>query len=298
MVKILEATFESLRTAGVPFTLAAGESLWREGDPADSVVLLADGFLDIFREGAPGAGDSSQVLLRTVGPGSLVGDIACLDGLARSASVSARTGCLMVRIPAATFRDLVDAHPDLLQGLLRQQTARVRNLSRLVSRHRQHAITDALTGLYNFGFFQERLELEVSRARETGDPIALALFDLDRFKQYNDTHGHPEGNRVLVRLAALLRACGRRGDVVCRYGGEEFVFLLYGAGREDALALAEGVRRRVEEVFASEGFPSPVTVSGGVALFPDDARDPDALVSAADTRLYAAKRMGRNRIES
>jgi diguanylate cyclase (GGDEF)-like protein len=174
----------------------------------------------------------------------------------------------------------------------------VRSLSRQVSRQRQHAITDALTGLYNFGFFQERLEIEVARARETGDPIALALFDIDRFKDYNDTHGHPEGNRVLVRLAALLRACGRRGDVVCRYGGEEFVFLLYGAGREDATALAEGVRRRVEEVFAAEGFPSPVTVSGGVALFPDDARDPDSFVSAADARLYAAKKMGRNRVES
>ena len=299
MVKLLDSTIEALKAAGTPIVLPKGASLWSEGDASDSAALLVEGFLDVVHATKGADGEEAEVVLRTVGPGSLVGEIGCLDDVARSASVRARTDSHLVRIPADAFRELVDSRPDLMQGLFREQTSRVRSLSRQVSRHRHRAITDSLTGLYNFGFFQERLELEVSRARETGDPIALAMFDLDHFKAFNDTHGHPEGNRVLVRLAALLRSCGRRGDVVARYGGEEFVVLLYGAGRQDAVALAEGVRRRVEEVFGTSGqLPSPITVSGGVALFPDDAHDGDTLVASADARLYAAKRKGRNRVES
>ena len=299
MVKLLDATFEALRDAGEPVAVAAGERLWREGDPADSAALLLDGFLDVVHEAAGTDGEEVDVILRTVGPGSLVGDIGCLDGLARSASVRARSDAQLVRIPSGAFRQLVETHPDLMEGLFREQTSRVRSLSRQVTRQRLRAITDSLTGLYNFGFFHERLEMEVSRASATGDPIALALFDLDRFKAFNDAHGHPEGNRVLVRMAQLLRSCGRRGDIVARFGGEEFVILLYGAGREDAAALAGEVRRRVEEVFAAPGeFPSPMTVSGGVALFPEDAPDGEGLLAAADARLYAAKRAGRNRVES
>ena len=299
MVQILDSTLDALRAAGEPIALPEGLYLWYEGEVADSAALLLEGLLDVVHATQGTDGEEAEVVLRTVGPGSLVGDIACLDGLARSASIRARSDARLVRIPAAAFRGLVETRPDLMQGLFREQTSRVRSLSRQVSRQRRRAITDSLTGLYNFGFFQERLEMEVSRARQTGDPIALAMFDLDHFKAFNDSHGHPEGNRVLVRLAVLLRACGRRGDVVARYGGEEFVILLYGAGREDAAALAETVRCRVEETFAAPGeFPLPITVSGGVALFPDDAGDPDALVAAADARLYAAKRMGRNRVES
>ena len=120
----------------------------------------------------------------------------------------------------------------------------MRSLTWRVSRTHHRAITDPLTGLYNYGFFRERLALELERAQLTGDPVALAMFDIDHFKHYNDTHGHQEGNRVLQKVAELLRKTGRRGDVVARYGGEEFVALLYGASGSDGWRFAEAFRPR------------------------------------------------------
>jgi diguanylate cyclase (GGDEF)-like protein len=131
----------------------------------------------------------------------------------------------------------------------------------------------------------------------TGDPVALAMFDIDHFKHYNDSHGHQEGNRVLQKVAELLRRTGRRGDVVARYGGEEFVALLYGATASDGWRFAEAFRSAI----AAQGFPGEasqplgrLTVSGGVATFPLDAQDDIGLIKAADTRLYRAKETGRN----
>jgi diguanylate cyclase (GGDEF)-like protein len=128
--------------------------------------------------------------------------------------------------------------------------------------------------------------------------VALAMFDIDHFKHYNDSHGHQEGNRVLQKVAELLRQTGRRGDVVARYGGEEFVALLYGASAADAFRFAESFRRAVgTQGFAGESSQplGRVTVSSGIATFPLDAQDDIALVKVADSRLYQAKEQGRDR---
>jgi diguanylate cyclase (GGDEF)-like protein len=124
------------------------------------------------------------------------------------------------------------------------------------------------------------------------------MFDIDHFKGYNDTHGHQEGNKVLVKVAEILRKTGRRGDVVARYGGEEFVALLYGAGAPDARRLAETFRSAVSaQSFTAEAGKPPdhITVSGGLATFPNDGQDDLTLIKSADTRLYQAKDEGRNR---
>ncbi|MHB2017202.1 MAG: diguanylate cyclase [Candidatus Xenobia bacterium] len=163
------------------------------------------------------------------------------------------------------------------------------------------AITDRLTELYNFGFFRDRLTSEVNRAREMGDTLSLIIFDVDHFKHYNDTNGHQEGNDCLVAVAGILKQAGRKGDLVARYGGEEFVTLLYGATREEAARWAEKVRHQVEATDFRGGSTQPlgrVTVSAGIASLPDDAHTDDALIVAADRRLYEAKSGGRNRVVS
>jgi diguanylate cyclase (GGDEF)-like protein len=139
--------------------------------------------------------------------------------------------------------------------------------------------------------------LEPARAQLTGDPVALAMFDIDHFKNYNDSHGHQEGNRVLTKVAELLRGTGRRGDVLARYGGEEFVALLYGATGADAWRFAETFRTAVSGSGFTGEASQPLgrmSVSGGIATFPLDAQDDIGLVKAADTRLYRAKEKGRN----
>ena len=295
MVKLRGSSLAALEEEGEERTAGPGEWLWREGDGGDSAVVVLEGTLEVLRESAEG----EAILIRTAGPGELVGELACLDGLARSASVRAKGPCRLVRIAAEPFRALVRSRSDLRDELFWTQVERVRGLTSHVSRTHHRAITDSLTGLYNFGFFRERLALEVERARHTGDPVSLVLFDIDHFKHYNDLHGHQEGNGVLTRVAALLRTAGRRGDIVARFGGEEFVLLLYGASRLDAWLMAENLRTRIEEETFPGGALQPggrLTVSGGVATFPEDAGSDGELIETADVRLYESKRSGRNQV--
>ena len=284
-----------LADLGEDCELAAGTLLWKEGEQGTEVVLVKLGRLQVVHEGPEG----DVVVLRELEAGAVLGEIACLDGHPRSASVRAASDARIARIPAAQFRELLHRRPEILEALLLQQVQIVRSLTGQVTRTHRSAITDPLTRLYNLGFFSERLGMELERARETGDPVAVVMFDIDHFKHYNDTHGHQQGNVALARVGEILRATGRRGDIVARYGGEEFVALLYGASRDEARRFAESVRRAVESAEFPGGERQPlgrVTLSGGVASFPADASSRDALVERADQHMYQAKQSGRNRI--
>lgn len=156
---------------------------------------------------------------------------------------------------------------------------------------------DSLTGIYNRGTFLTEFEREVSRSGRGGAAFSLAIFDLDRFKQLNDRYGHPAGDQVLKAFADVLRSSIRKHDTVGRYGGEEFALLMPQTGMDTAVRVAERIRRALETRGVSvEVGRIDVTVSGGVATFGIDGDDWDALLSAADTALYEAKRAGRNRI--
>lgn len=293
----LPTSFAELSRLGAEARLEQGAYLWREGDPGDHVVLLLDGFLEVTHNTPEG----QIVVLRTVETGAIVGEIAALDGRPRSATVRASTPCRVVRIAANVFRQVLHRRTDILEELYWMQVERVRSLTRQVTQTHDRAITDPLTHLYNFGFFRERLGLELERARKTGDNLALIMFDIDHFKNFNDVHGHQDGNMVLVTVADILRTSGRRGDIVARYGGEEFVVLLYGATRDEAARFADSARVSIAAHSFAGGETQPlgrVTISGGVAAFPADASGDEALIKAADARLYRAKELGRDRIVS
>jgi diguanylate cyclase (GGDEF)-like protein len=291
-----EIIFAELARVGTEAALAPGTILWMEGDPGDSVAYLVEGTLEVLNK----AGEEQEVVLRVMEAGTIVGELAS-DGGNRSAGVRARSACRIVKVPVAAFRDVLRRRPDILEELYRVQVARVRDLTREVSKTHRRAITDPLTKLYNVGFFRERLDIEVERATETGDQLAVVLFDIDHFKHFNDHNGHEEGNVVLSTLATLMKQVGRRGDILARYGGEEFISLLYGAGREEAVRYAEAVRQAIEGHAFRGGEKQPggrVTVSAGVAILPEDAADGQALVEGADRNLYRAKEEGRNRVVS
>jgi diguanylate cyclase (GGDEF)-like protein len=171
--------------------------------------------------------------------------------------------------------------------------------SRLNDQARERAITDGLTGLSDHRHFYEQLELELARAERYDLPLSLLLMDIDHFKLYNDRAGHRAGDHVLRRLGGILRAVARETDVVARYGGEEFAIILPHTGPVDALAFAERVHAEVgvEEFPRGEVQPGGhVSVSIGVASWPDHARSVETLVEAADQALYRAKRLGRDRV--
>jgi diguanylate cyclase (GGDEF)-like protein len=175
---------------------------------------------------------------------------------------------------------------------------RTHELAEANTRLAQLAVTDGLTGLYNHRHLHERLSLEVERSQRSGLPLSLLMLDVDHFKQFNDTFGHPAGDEVLRQLARVLADTRRANDVVARYGGEEFTVILVDTAKFTAAKVAERVRERVYSHDFSDAAARAgrIGVSIGVATFPDDGGDAETLVRAADAALYAAKRAGRNRV--
>jgi len=158
----------------------------------------------------------------------------------------------------------------------------------------RQAVTDGATGIHNYRHFHETLKMTVSRARRYKETFCLLMMDLDRFKTVNDTIGHQAGDDVLRAVADVLRSCSRESDYQARYGGDEFVTLLPQTGLAEAATLAERVRRDVAEIEVGRGLR--VTMSIGVAAFPDSARDGDGVLAAADAALLRAKVTGRDRV--
>ncbi len=181
---------------------------------------------------------------------------------------------------------------DLLDLLIPQATLSVRRV--LADRE---ANQDPLTGTSMRRVLEPRLHQAYVRSFERGGAMAVILCDLDHFKRINDTYGHAAGDKALVTVAQTLLSGRRDGDLVCRYGGEEFLLLMEGVAGEDALAVADRIRRRVEELaFEWEGQRVPLNLSAGVASFPDlYIKTAAELILFADEALYEAKRQGRNR---
>jgi two-component system, cell cycle response regulator len=163
-----------------------------------------------------------------------------------------------------------------------------------VERVKQLAYLDGLTGIFNRRFFELRISEEIERAQRHKSGMAVIMADIDQFKQLNDDFGHLLGDEVLRQVSSLFQQQLRKIDVVCRYGGEEFALLLSQTSPQHAVAIAEKLRRAVE-TWQFPGVPRSVTISAGVAVFPDQGTTRDELVSAADGGLYAAKLAGRNR---
>jgi diguanylate cyclase (GGDEF)-like protein len=167
-------------------------------------------------------------------------------------------------------------------------------------RLRKLSITDGLTELFNHRHVHELLQEEFERSRRSEEPLAVTMIDLDKFKNVNDTYGHPTGDVVLYETARILRDTAREIDMVGRYGGEEFIVILPNTDEEEAAAFAERVRQAVEgHVYRDDdsGVELRMTCSSGAATFPSQGvSTPEQLLKMADDALYVAKESGRNRV--
>jgi diguanylate cyclase (GGDEF)-like protein len=162
------------------------------------------------------------------------------------------------------------------------------------------AVVDALTGAHNKRYFEERMREEFSFAFRNQQPLSLIMFDVDHFKKFNDTYGHPAGDYVLRKISELAKQVVRTEDILCRYGGEEFAVILKATDSEGAAILAERLRKAIEEsTFEFEGKVLHVTISIGVAtLRGQNIHDWNTLLKLADTLLYKSKNTGRNRVSA
>lgn len=217
------------------------------------------------------------------------------------AAVPLRTGDHVIGvmvIASSNYRELTPVEMERLQVIGNQSSLSLQN-ALLHEELERLSVTDRLTELYNHGYFQQRLEEEVGRAQRFGHELAIIMLDIDDFKEFNDTYGHPRGDLVLKAVSNIIRSNLRDIDVAARYGGEEFVIVLPETDAAGAAAVAERVRQTVQEYAFSTGDDTPPvhkTVSVGVASYPEHGQTPSRIIDVADQAMYASKRAGKNKV--
>jgi diguanylate cyclase (GGDEF)-like protein len=196
-----------------------------------------------------------------------------------------------VKNPTGNERHLIKIICDIAGVTLANQT--------YLKEWKHGSIKDPLTGLYNRRYFSHMSMVFVEKAVLAKLPVTICMFDIDHFKNYNDTNGHQAGDRLLTELSGLLIKSSRKSSVIARYGGEEFIVMLSDISKKDAFVYAERLRKEIEShpFFHREKQPlGCISISGGVACFPQDSGSIDNVINLADKALYKAKADGRNRI--
>jgi diguanylate cyclase (GGDEF)-like protein len=222
-----------------------------------------------------------------------IGPYACIPIVGRGQILG------LLHLRGEAFRDAATTQQlkQTIERLVDQLSLSLTNIE-LRERLENMALRDGLTGLYNRRFLDEMLEHELAKLRRSGRSAALMLVDVDHFKRFNDTYGHQAGDEALRKVGAALLSAVRASDVVCRYGGEEFLVFLPECDLDEAVAKAETLRAAVQAIalrVAGDQIP-PISASFGVALFPLAGENRAELIQHADRALYRAKDAGRNRV--
>lgn len=222
-------------------------------------------------------------------------EVQLKSGMAAPLSIGQRRkGVLYVLNRETTVFDASDA--EMLLALANQATIAIEN-ARLYAKLQEAALTDALTGLRNSRYLHERLYSEIVRAARYGGKLALLIADCDSPKEMNDRFGYPIGDRLVAELGRLIRNNMREGDVVTRYGGNEFVILLPKADVFAAQQAAERIRGKVAYTQLDvDGLQLIITISIGIVVYPDDATSAEDLLRKADSALSRAKSQGKNKV--
>jgi len=265
------------------------EDLFRPGVPVSETILGR-----AFRDGF--------VQEEDVADGAESAEWFCASGEIRShAALPLRSGDAIVGVLAVAGnmpRELDATEVDRFVVIGNQSALALQN-ALLHEELERLSVTDGLTEMYNHGYLMQRLEEEIGRAERFRHRLGVIMLDIDGFKEFNDTYGHPRGDRVLQAVSAIIRENLRDIDVAARYGGEEFVVVLPETDAEGARAVGERIRAGVAACafVGGEGLP-PVhkTVSVGVAVYPDDAVTQARLIETVDRAMYEAKRAGKNRV--
>ncbi len=213
-------------------------------------------------------------------------------GVAPIFALGSVVGALSVFFPRGGDMDTMDANLNLAAGVVRQA---------IEFNHQFESLTsiDALTGIYNRQFFDRQMPVEIERAMRSGSALSMLVLDLDDFKRINDELGHKKGDEALIAVAEIIRKNLRKVDLAFRYGGEEVVILLPGTPEFEAVHTAERLRRVIQQHRGfrdAGGTPREITVSVGVAVYPDTAKSADKLFEQADEAMYRAKQRGKNQV--
>lgn len=278
-----------------------GELLLSPGVPNENVYVVLSGELSVH------LGSPETPSLANMEVGACAGEMSIIEDKDPSAYVMAIEPTHLLVIHKTLLWEMVDASHEFSKNLLVVLSERVRSRNHFIAdsigdwrKLEQHATTDALTGLSNRHAMQDSFPREVERCRKDATPVSLVMIDVDNFKRFNDMFGHVAGDRALSVVSRILQSQFRTRDLLVRYGGDEFAVLLPGVAKDEALAIAERVRRTVSGTTEDSDdslITVPVKISMGVAEL-DSRSTFDSLLRAADKALYRAKDKGRDTVST
>ncbi|MBN1304776.1 MAG: GGDEF domain-containing protein [Anaerolineales bacterium] len=279
-----------IETYGQEEELVPGEILFIQGDAADKVCWIEAGVLAILQ----GSLDDPKLLTFRY-PGQVVGEIALLEDIQRTASVAAISKTRVRSLSKDKFQRLLDAIPDVGVDLMRLLSARLREVQ---PAEYSSGMYDHLTGAFSRRALDLRLNEELKRAQIYEYSFALVFIDLDHFKEINDTCGHARGDDVLVTFVKRIKADLRTIDLLFRYGGDEFVLILQGVDPERGGVLVQGLLDEAKATPIPGDPPIVLSFSAGIAYYPENGETTEALMKAADECVYRSKQRGRGMVVS
>jgi diguanylate cyclase (GGDEF)-like protein len=268
--------------------LQEGQILFKQDDPGDGLYWIESGLLVVLQ----GRLDEPR-LLTFRHPGQVVGEIALLEDILRTASIAAVVPTRLRYLSKEKFQGLLALIPGFGVEIMRVLSSRLREVK---PADYSSGLYDHLTGALSRQAFDIRLQEEMERARLYQYNLSLVFLDIDHFKEVNDTYGHARGDVILISFVERIKAKLRTTDLLFRFGGDEFVLILQGVDQSRGPDLVQHLLNDVASLQFLGDPPLTVTFSAGVAYFPADGDTAGILLEAADKRVYHAKRAGRGRI--
>ena len=298
----IESIIDFLRIIQIDET----EALFRQGDEGHELFIVRSGRIRV----SISLHDGREKDITEFLPGDFFGEMSIFENAPRSATCYASTQSSLYALMGRDFYRLMEDSPSLAAKIMFRMsnitTRRLRSTGEFLTdmvvwgeKARRRAITDELTGVYNRHFLDDALENQMHRAREGDSPLSVVMVDLDHFRSINDAYGHEVGDEILLQAVQVFKKHLREGDILARYGGDEFTIIMPQTESETARNIAQMVREEMEQLETLQRFggrPTRVTTSQGIAAFPSHAFDLAALMKKADEALYIAKERGRNRV--
>jgi diguanylate cyclase (GGDEF)-like protein len=289
-----------------------GEIIFREGDDGNDMFIHFSGTLNAFITQA----DETRRSLFNIKHGDFFGEMSIITHEPRSVTICAEEDSTVIKFQGIDFYKIIDEHPEIGCKILRtisivqnhwldQRSKSYSDLIRWGETARKRAVTDEMTGLYNHRFLEEAIKERFSNESMHFRIMSLLMMDLDKIHGINDRYGTRAGDLVITTAAGIIRSCVRNGDIPARLSGDEFAVLLPDTDKNDAVEIAEQIRKKIEEkqveVPASPGSEETVFIgtktSIGIAVAPAHANTTEEFEEAADNALRKAKELGRNRVE-
>jgi diguanylate cyclase (GGDEF)-like protein len=283
-----------------------GRILFREGDEGNELFIVMSGVM----ASSIRLMDGSQREIAAFHAGNFFGDMSIFEKAPRSATCYCKKKSVLLSLHEKDFYRMIELHPEIatkiMYRMLNITTQRLRDTGEFLSdmvhwgeAARRRAITDGLTGAYNRRFLDDALESRFEMSRNRAESFTMIMVDLDYFRNVNESYGNEAGDKAIIEVVHVINRHLGEHDVLARFGGDEFTILMPGTDCAAACGISEKIRAEVEslDILKSYGGPmSRMTLSIGIASYPEHARSVQEIKEAADHALYRAKEGGRNRV--